>query len=98
MVGRTCLAPLVDKLAATQRELGTHIGVAECEDRTFLVDTLGSNELEDAVLILRNSQIGNRTRGRIELGEVTAAGLAMEYRHYLHSRLLGLRDVEVTRA
>ena len=58
MVRRTGLAPLVDELTARQRELGTHVSISKHEDGTFLIDTLGSHKLEDAVLVLRDSQIG----------------------------------------
>ena len=97
VVGRTCLAPLIHELTARQRELGAHVGIAKGEDFAFLVDALSHHKLEHTVLVLRDSQIGDRTRGRIELGEVTTTSLSMEHRYNLHRWLLGLRDVEVTR-
>ena len=98
VVGRAGLAPLVDELAAGQRELGAHVGVAEGEDFAFLVDALSHDELEDAVLVLRDCQIGHGTHGGIELRQITAASLAVEHGHNLHRGLVGLRDVEVAGA
>ena len=98
VVRRTCLAPLVDEFTAWQRELGAHVGIAEGKDLAFLVDAFGCDKLKDAILVLRNGQIGHRTRRRIELRQVAATGLAVEHGHNLHRRLLGLRDVEVARA
>ena len=95
MVGRTGLTPLVDELATTQRELSAHVGITKGKDLTFLIHTLSNHELEYTILVLCDSQIGNRTRRRLELSEVTTTSLAVEYRHNLHGRLLGLRDVEV---
>ena len=98
VVGRTGLAPLVDELATAQRELGAHVGIAEGKDLTILIHTLSNHELEYTVLVLCNSQIGYRTRRRIELGEVSTTCLAVEHRHNLHGRLLSLRDIKVARA
>ena len=89
-MGRTCLAPLVDEFAAAQRELGTHVGITEGEDLTLLVDALCCHELEYAVLVLGDGQIGDGTCGRIELCQIAAACLAVEHRHNLHRRFPGL--------
>ena len=97
VVRRTGLTPLVDKLAAAQGKFGAHISIAKRKDFSFFVNALGSNELKNTVLVLRNSQIGDRPRGRIELREITSASLSVEYRYYLHRRLLGLRNIEVAR-
>ena len=94
---RTGLAPLVHKFAARQRELRAHIGIAKHEDRSFLVDTLCHHELEHTVLVLRDSQISYVARGRIELSEIAATGLAVEHGHNLHRRLVSLRDIEIAR-
>ena len=98
VVGRTSLAPLVDELTAGQRELGAHVGIAKGKDFAFLVDTLSNHELEDTVLVLRDSQIGHRTRRRIELRQIATTRLSMKYGNDFHGWLLGLRDVEVARA
>ena len=57
MMGRTCLAPAVHELSAGDRELGTHVGVTEGEDRSGLVLALCHYELEVAILILCDSQV-----------------------------------------
>ena len=97
VVGRTSLAPLVDELTARKRELGAHVGIAKGEDRTIFVHALGNDKLEDAVLVLRDSEIGDRTRRRIELRKISTTRLSVEHGYYLHRWLLGLRDVEVAR-
>jgi hypothetical protein len=51
------LAPLVDKLAARERELRAHVGIAEGEDGAFLVDALRCDELEMPVPVLRDAQM-----------------------------------------
>ena len=58
--------------------IGTHIGVTESEDRAGLILAFCHNELEVAVLILRDSQIGHRAYGRIELSQISAAYLAVD--------------------
>ena len=90
VMGRTCLAPLVDEFTAAQRELGTHVGITEGEDLTLLVDALCYHELEYAVLVLGDGEIGHRTRRWIELRQVTATSLTMEHGHNLHRRFPGL--------
>ena len=90
VVGGSGLAPLVDELAAAQREPGAHVRIAEGEDLALLVHALGGDELEDTVLVLRDGEIGDGAYGGIELGEIAAAGLAVEHGHNLHGRLLGL--------
>ena len=95
VVGRTSLAPLVHELTTTQRELGAHVGIAKGEDLAFLVDTLSHHKLEHAILVLGDSQLSDRTRRRIELGEITTTSLSVEHWHNLHRWLPGLRDVKV---
>ena len=95
MMGRTCLTPAVHELSARDREFGTHIGIAEGEDRSGLVLTLRHNELEVAVLVLCNSQIGHRAYRGIELCQITAAYLTMEYFYDLHGGLMCQRDVRI---
>ena len=65
------------------------VGVAEGEDGAFLVHALSHNELEVAVLVLGDAQIGHGAQMGVELGQVAAASLAVEHRHDLHGRLLG---------
>ena len=60
MMGRACLAPTVHELSAGNRELGTHVGVTEGEDRSGLVLALCHYELEVAILILCDSQVRYR--------------------------------------
>ena len=43
MMSRAGLAPLVAELSCSACEAHSHIGVAECEDRAFLVDALSYN-------------------------------------------------------
>ena len=98
VVGWACFAPAVAELAAGDRELGAHVGVAEHEDGAFLVDAFSYEELEYAVLVLGDGEVGDGAYRRIELGEVAAAGLAVEDGHDLHRGLVSLRDIEVARA
>ena len=95
MMGRACLAPAVHELSAGDRELGTHISITESEDRSGLVLTLCHNELEVAILILCDSQIRHRAYRRIELCQIAAANLAVEYLYDLHGRLMCQRDVRI---
>ena len=76
MMGRACLAPAVHELSAGDRELGTHIGVAEGEDRSGLVLALCHYKLKVAVLILCDSQVRYRAYRRIELCQIAATHLA----------------------
>ncbi len=94
MMGGAGLAPLVAELPRAAGEAHAHVGIAKHEDGAFLVDALGHHKLEVAVLILGDAQEGDGlVGGRIELGQVAAAGLAMEHGHDLHGRLAGLADV-----
>ena len=95
VVGWAGFTPAVAEFAAGDRELGAHVGVAEHEDGAFLVDAFSYDELEDAVLVLGDGEVGDGAYRRIELGEVAATGLAVEDGHDLHRRLVCLRDVEV---
>ena len=88
VVGRTALAPAVYEFSCAAGEAGSHVGIAEGKDRSFLVDAFCYDELEVSVTVLRNSKVGNRTGIRIELGQVSAAGLAVEDFHDLHGRFL----------
>lgn len=90
VVGGTGLAPAVAELTCADGEACAHVGVAEGEDGTVFVDALCHDKLKHAVLILRDAEIGDRACGRVELGEVTTAALAMEHGHNLHGGLLGL--------
>ena len=98
VVGGAGLAPAVDELAGTAAEAGAHVRVTEGEDRAGLVDALGHDKLEVAVLVLRDGQIGHIAHRRVELGQVAAAGLAVEHGHNLHGRLSGRGDVGVAGA
>ena len=98
VVGRTCLAPAVAELTCAATETGTHVRVTEREDWTILVHTFCHHELEHAVLVLGDAEIGNLAYWWVELGEVTTARLAMKHRNYLHRWLFGLRNVKVAGA
>ena len=93
MVCRACFTPAVAEFTSTASETGTHIRIAEGEDGAFFVHTLCDNELEVTVTVLGDSKISNITYGWIELSQISAAGLAMEYGNNLHAGLLGLADV-----
>ena len=96
MVGRSCLAPAIAEFTGTAGEACTHIRIAEREDRTVLVYTLGDNKLEVTVLILRDCEIGDVSHGRIELRQVSAARLAVEHGNDLHSGFLVNGNIGVT--
>ena len=88
VVGGASLAPAVAELPCAAGKAGAHIGVAKGEDGAGFVDTLGHHELEVTVLVLRNAQIGHRAKMGVELGQVAAAGLAVEHRNDLQGGLL----------
>ena len=71
-MGRSALAPAVDKLSCPTGKARSHIGVAKGKNLSFLIDALRRNELKVSVAILRNGQISDRARIRIELRQVTA--------------------------
>ena len=98
VVSGACFAPAVAELTCAAREAGTHIGITKREDGAFLVDALGDHELEVAVLILGDGQVGDLSHGGIELGEVSTTGLAVEHGHDLHGGLLLDRDRSIARA
>ena len=83
---RTCLAPTVTELTGSYRETGTHVGVTKGEDRSVLIHTLCHNKLKHTVLVLRDTEIGHRACGRIELRQIAASCLSMEHGHNLHDR------------
>lgn len=88
VMGGACLAPAVAELPCPAGKAGAHVGVTKGEDGARLVDALGHHELEVTVLVLRDAQIGHGAKVRIELGQIAAAGLAVEHRHDLHGGLL----------
>ena len=88
VVGRAALAPAVYEFSCAAGETGSHVGIAEGKDRSFLVHAFSRDELEVSVSVLRDRKVGNRTGVRIELGQVSAAGLAVEDFHDLHGRFL----------
>ena len=98
MVGGAGLAPLVAELARAAGKAGAHVGVAEGEDGAGLVDALGDDELEVPVPILGDAQVGHGAFGGVELGQIAAAGLAVEDGYNFHGGLLGLGDVRVAGA
>ena len=67
VVRRSCLTPAIAELTGSNGEAGTHVRIAEGEDRTVLVDTLSNDEFEHAVLILCDTEIRHVARRRIEL-------------------------------
>ena len=98
VVGGACLAPAVAELACAAAEPGAHVGIAKGEDGARLVDALGHDKLEVTVLVLRDAEVGHIAHRRVELGQIAAAGLAVEHRHDLHGRLFSLRDVGIAGA
>ena len=80
VMGRTALTPAGNELSCTAGEASSHVGIAEGQDLTFFVDTFSNNELEVAIAVLGDCQISNRASVRIELSQVSAAGLAVEDR------------------
>ena len=98
VVSRARLVPAIHELTGADRELHTHVGVTEGKDRAVDVLALGNHKLEVAVAVLRDAQEGDGAVAGIELGEVAAAGLAVEHGDDLERRLLGGRDVGIARA
>ena len=74
---KACFTPAVAELAGTDGETHSHFGVAECEDWASLSDTLGSDKLEVAIAVLSYCQVSDVSCRWVELGEVTAACLAV---------------------
>ena len=91
------LVPAVHELARANRELHAHVRVTKRENGPVDVLTLGHHKLEVTVAVLRDAQERHRTQARIELGEVAAAGLAVEHRDHLERGLLGRGDGRVAR-
>ena len=79
VVGGACLGPAVDEFPCAAGKACTHVGVAEAKDLAFLVHALRCDEFEVAVAVLGDGQIGHRAGVGIELGQVAAASLAVEY-------------------
>ena len=88
VVGGAGFAPAVAELTRTAAEAGTHVGIAKGKDGAGFIDALGNHKLEVAVLVLGNAQIGHRAKVGVELGQVAAAGLAVEHRNDLQGGLL----------
>ena len=88
VVGRACFTPAVAELACSAGETGAHVGIAEGKDRSVFIDAFRDDKLEVSVPVLRDAEVGNRSEMRIELGQITAARLAVEHRHDLHSGFL----------
>ena len=72
-MSRAGLAPLVAELSCSACEAHSHIGVAECEDRAFLIDALSYDELEVAVAVLSDAEVCDVACRRVELCEVSAS-------------------------
>ena len=79
MVRRSAFAPAVYKLSCAAGETRSHVCIAEREDFAFLIYALGNDELEVPVAVLCDCKICNGACVRIELRQVAAAGLAVEY-------------------
>ena len=84
---RTGFTPAVAELSCAAGEACAHVGVSEGEDRSFLVDTFRHNELEMSVSVLGDTEVGHFACRRIELCEIAAACLSVEYIHDLHGGL-----------
>ena len=79
MMRRACFAPAVYKLSCAAGKTGSHIGVSEGQDLALLVNAFCYDKLEVTVTVLRNRKIRYRAGIRIELRQIAAAGLAVEY-------------------
>ena len=85
---RAALAPAVYEFSCAAGEACSHVGIAEGKDQSFLVHAFSRNELEVSVSVLSDRKISNRAGVRIELCQISAACLAVEYFHDLHGRFL----------
>ena len=88
MVGGAAFAPAGHKLSGAAGEAGPHVGVAEGKDLALFVDALRRYEFEVSIAILGNGQVGDGAGVGIELGQLSAAGLAVEHFYDLHGRFL----------
>ena len=87
MVSWTAFAPAVYKFSCTAGEACSHICITEGKNFTLFINTLCNNKFEMTVSVLSNGKISYRTRIRIELRQITAACLSVEYLYNLHCRL-----------
>ena len=77
MMGGAALAPAVYKLPCSAGKPGSHIGIAEGKNLSFLVHTFSHDKLKVSVAVLGDREICNRACLRIELRQISAAGLAV---------------------
>ena len=85
MVGRACFRPFITELAGAAGEAGAHVRVPECEDGAFFVDAFGDDEFEVAVLVLSDAEVRDGAEVRVELSQISAAGLSLTYA-YTHAK------------
>ena len=91
---RASFTPAVYKLSCTTGETCSHVGITKGKDRSVLVYTFCYNKLEVTISILCDCQVGNRTSMWIELCQIAAACLSVEYLNDLHGWLL-CRDISI---
>ena len=95
MMSRACFTPPVAEFTCAASETRTHIGIPKDEDGAGFIHALSHNKLKMTILVLCNAQVGHRTEVRIELGQVSAASLAVEHRDDLHGGLF-FRDISIS--
>ena len=88
VMGRAALAPAGHEFSCTAGEAGSHVGISEGEDLSFLVDAFCCDEFEVAVAILCDGKVCDRSGVGIELCQISAACFAVEDFYDLHGRLL----------
>ena len=57
VVGRTALAPTVDKFSCPTGKACPHVGISEGKDLTFFIDPFCSNEFKVSIPVLGDRQI-----------------------------------------
>ena len=80
MMGRPRLTPAVAELPCPARKTRSHIGIAERENRPFLVDALRYDKLKIAVLVLRNAKVRHGAEMGVELNVINLSKLWCERR------------------
>lgn len=88
MMGWAAFAPAGHELSCAAGEAGSHVGISEGEDLSFLVDAFCHNELEVSIAVLCDGKVCDRACIRIELSQISAACFAVENFYNLHGRFL----------
>ena len=76
MMGWAAFAPAGHELSCAAGEAGSHVGISEGEDLSFLVDAFCHNELEVSIAVLCDGKVCDRACIRIELSQISAACFA----------------------